>query len=76
MKVNSSTDVFQGISLQLQSNYMVEQLFLKHPSMAAFSAHIWVMPKKGIIRKFVEVFTNEKTLSNKVENKFRLLKQI
>ena len=41
-----------------------------------FSSYSGVIPKKGITKKFVEVFAKDRNSSRKVTNKFRLLKQI
>ena len=71
VKVRSFTDIFQGISLQLQSNYMVTPV-CRTPLDGYFSRSCSrVMPKNGITKKFVEVFTKDRNSSNKVTNKFR-----
>ena len=66
VKVRSFTDIFQGISLQVQNNYMVTPV-CRTPLDGCFSRlYSGVMPKKGITKKFVEVFTKDRNSSSKV----------
>ena len=71
MKVRSFKDIFQEISLQLRNNYMVTPVCRK-PLDGCFSrSYSGIMPKKGITKKFVEVFTKDRNSSGKVTNKFK-----
>ena len=74
-KVSPVTDIFQGISLQVQLNR--KQLNGKTPVCITplegcfSSSYSGVMSKKGITKKFVEVFRKDRNSSSKVTNKFK-----
>ena len=76
VKVRSFTDMFQGISLQVQNNYLLTPV-CGAPLDRCFShSYFGVMPKKGTTKKCVQVLTKDRNSSSKVTNKLRLPKQI